>query len=65
MAKYTAFYHVTFSVEIEAENLDDAKGQLENMTNDEIFEGVELGYTWPEFDYLMDEDDAVIFEALH
>lgn len=55
MATYTAVYHVSFSVEIEADSYDEAEKKLENISNQEIFEGVALEDCWPEFDYLLNE----------
>lgn len=56
MATYTAVYHVSFSVDIEADSYDEMKNKLENISNEEIFEGVVLDDCWPEFDYVLDEN---------
>lgn len=56
MATYTACYHINLSIDIEADSYDEVMEKLENITNDEIFEGVVLEDCWPEFDYLLDEN---------
>lgn len=53
MARYTAYYHITFSIDIEADNYDEAAEIVDNMTVDDVLENVVLEDYWPEFEELI------------
>ena len=55
MATYTAVFHINLSVDIEAENAEEAMRKLEDLSYSVVDEDANIADYDLVFDYLMDE----------
>lgn len=54
MATYTAIFHTSFALEIEANDYEEAMNKLNDLDHSDIIDGQDLSDMWPEFDELLE-----------